>query len=52
MYKYISILIKVLLVIMVIDFLGFISWSLSDSKPIDNFYAGVITTKIIRVIIK
>lgn len=36
--------------ILLIDFLGFIAWSVSGQKPVDNFHAGIITETIINLI--
>lgn len=44
MKTFISIVVFVLL----LDMFGFMLWAVSGQKPVDNFYAGAITTNIIR----
>ena len=33
-----------------IDLLGFTAWALSEQKPYDNFYAGMITASVVHAI--
>lgn len=42
----------VIVVVLVIDFIGFIAWSMSGQHPEDGFYAGAITTNVLKTIIK
>lgn len=37
-------------IILAIDFTGFIGWVISGQFPPDNFYVGVITNTIIKLI--
>ena len=40
------------LVVLAIDFLGFVGWAMSGQHPVDNFYVGTITTHALQAIIK
>lgn len=45
-------IVTAILIILAIDFAGFIAWSLSGNRPVDNFYIGTITTHTLRAVIK
>lgn len=49
-YKILNATLWIAMIIMMIDLLGFIAWSTSGQRPIDGFYAGAITTSIIRAV--
>jgi hypothetical protein len=40
----------VIVVILVIDFACFIAWGLSGQTPVDGFYAGAITSNVLKVL--
>ncbi len=42
---------KIIIVVLVIDFLGFVGWALSGGLPTDEFYIGTITTHVIKLFI-
>ena len=48
----IQIALTVVAIVIVIDFLGFMSWAMSGQRPVDNFYVGTITTHTLQAIIK
>ena len=48
--KYIKMFIWVVVMILFIDFVGFIAWSTSGQKPVDNFHAGIGFETIIKLI--
>lgn len=47
----IKITLTVAIVILAIDFIGFVLWAMSGQQPVDGFYVGAITTNVLRAII-
>lgn len=43
-----SIAVSIIVFVMVVDLMGFVAWSISKDKPVDNFHAGIITESIIN----
>ena len=41
----------VFICILLVDFIGFISWIVSGQQPMDNFYIGSITSNILNLFI-
>lgn len=39
------------LIVLAIDFVGMVAWSISGQLPLDGFYVGRISTEIIRLFI-
>ena len=39
-----------IIIIMIIDFTGFIAWKTTNQKPLDNFHAGIITETIVKAL--
>lgn len=46
-----NIAVTAIIVIVAIDFIGFIAWAMSGQQPEGSFYIGSMTTHIIRAII-
>jgi hypothetical protein len=42
-------IIKIIIAIMIFDFVCFCAWVLSGQQPLDNFYFGAITGNIIKL---
>jgi len=42
---------QVVALLLFVDFVGFIAWTMSVQFPVDNFYIGTITTHVLRFII-
>ncbi len=40
-----------LLMVMVVDLLGYVAWAVSGQFPVDGFYIGAITHGIVKVLI-
>ena len=50
MGKIIKTIFYIALVILAIDFVGFMFWAMSGQYPIDGFYVGSITTHILQAV--
>jgi len=47
-----KIVLQVIVIVLVIDFAGFVWWTTSGKKPVDSFYVGAISANIINKVIK
>lgn len=45
-----KIIFMIVVAIMVIDFLGAVSWAMSGQRPADGFYVGAITVNIVKTL--
>lgn len=50
MQKTINAIIWIVILVLIIDAIGFMAWSVSGQVPADNFHAGVITKTFINKI--
>lgn len=41
----------VVVVVLIIDFLGFVAWIVSSQSPLDSFYVGSITAHTLKAIV-
>lgn len=48
--KILKTIINAILIILVIDFLGFVFWVILGQYPVDGFYIGRCTVEIIKVL--
>lgn len=47
---YMKTIMTIIILIAIVDFIGFTAWSLSRQKPLDGFFVGCITTSIIEYV--
>lgn len=50
MIKKSNIILDIVLLILLVDFLGFVAWTLSGQLPADGFFIGRITTEVLKLI--
>lgn len=46
-----GLIVWIVVIILVIDFIGFLAWGLSGQYPADSFYIGAITRNILQALL-
>jgi len=46
-----SVIVWIVVIVLVIDFIGFLAWGFSGQYPADSFYIGAITRNILQALL-